>query len=167
MRTRSDSPTPREERFFQGMKSTVKWVGGMAFDATTSSQHTVRLDASADIGGENGGPRPMEMLLVGLGGCTGMDVMSMLKKMRQDVTGYEVNVSGERATGHPKIFTSIVVEHVVRGRGVSEDAVRKAISLSEKKYCSVGAMLGKAARVEHRQRIVEETEATAADVVQP
>lgn len=146
------------------MKSTAKWVEGMAFDVTTSSQHTLRLDAAVELGGENSGPQPLEMLLVGLGSCTGMDVISLLKKMRQDVTGYEVSVSGERATEHPKIFTSIVVEHVVSGRNLSEDAVRKAIHLSEDKYCPVGAMLSKAASVEHSYRVVEESGVTPADV---
>lgn len=146
------------------MKGTVKWVEGMAFDATTDSQHTIRLDAAAETGGQDQGPRPLEMLLVSLGGCTGMDVISILKKMRQDVTGYEVNLDGERATEHPKVFTSIVVEHVVRGRNLSEDAVRKAVELSAQKYCSVGAMLGKSAKLEHTYRIVEESDVLPADV---
>jgi len=141
------------------MNAKVKLVDGMTFDATPDSGHTVRVDAAPDVGGRELGPRPLELLLMGLGACTGMDVISILRKMRQDVTAYEVNVHADRAAEHPKVFTRIVVEHVVRGRNLSEEAVRKAVGLSEHKYCSASAMLGKAAPLEHRIRIVQENAA--------
>src|SRR6266542_2857135 len=95
---------------------TVELLGNMAFRAMTQTGHELIMDASPDVGGMDTGPRPMELLLTGLGGCTGMDVISMLRKMRQDVTAYEIHLSGARAAEHPKIFTTIRVEHVVRGR---------------------------------------------------
>jgi putative redox protein len=154
----------REERpLASGMTSDVKWSGGMTFEGLTGSGHTLRMDAASTASGQNQGARPMELLLTGLGGCTGMDVISMLMKMRQEVTGYEVAVSAERQPEHPKVFTAIVVEHIVRGRHLSEDAVRKAIRLSATKYCPASAMLGKAAKVEHRYSIVEEGAGTVAD----
>ncbi len=138
------------------MNSRVKWLGEMAFEGQTGSRHAVEMDADADVGGQNRGARPMELLLAGLGGCTGMDVISILKKMRQDVTSYEVAIEAERTSVHPKVFTTIVVEHIVRGRHLSEDAVRKAVRLSATKYCPASAMLGKAATVEHRYSVTEE-----------
>jgi putative redox protein len=136
--------------------ATVKWKDGMAFEAAASSGHSVTLDSSEEVGGHNQGFRPMEMLLVGLGGCTGMDVISILRKMQQQVSGYEVRVDGDRATEHPKVYTDITVEHVVTGKGLVEASVRRAVELSATKYCSASAMLAKAARVTHRYRIVDE-----------
>lgn len=130
--------------------------GAMGFRAETPSGHEVLMDASPEVGGENRGVRPLELLLVGLAGCTGMDVISILRKMRQDVTGYEVSVSGERADEHPRVYTRIVVEHILRGRGLVEANVARAVELSATRYCSASAMLEKAARVEHRYTIVEE-----------
>jgi putative redox protein len=98
----------------------------------------------------------MELLLVGLGGCTGMDVISILRKMRQNVTGYEVRLRGERAADHPKVFTSIFVEHVVRGRGLSGESVRRAVELSATRYCSAAAMLGKVAHIEESYRMIDD-----------
>jgi len=139
------------------MEGQVVWQGGMAFAATSGSGHTVPLDAATEVGGEERGPRPMELLLLGLGGCTGMDVISILRKMRQDVSAYEVRVRGERATDHPKVFMRIVVEHVVRGRHLSAESVRRAVELSATRYCSAAAMLGKVAQIEESYRVVEET----------
>lgn len=127
----------------------------MSFTAETGSGHAVVLDAAEHGGGENRGPQPMEMLLVGLAGCTGMDVISILRKKRQDVTGYEVHVRGERAETDPKVFTHITVEHVVTGHDISPVAVARAIELSETKYCGAGATLGKIATLQHTFRIVE------------
>ena len=134
---------------------------GMAFEASTGSGHTIILDAARDRGGDDRGPRPIELLLVGLGACTGMDVISILRKMRQPVTGYELKVRGERSADHPMIFTDILVEHVVYGRGVTPESVRRAVELSETRYCPVGAMLGKAATVTHQYRVVEDAAADA------
>jgi putative redox protein len=98
----------------------------------------------------------MELLLAGLAGCTGMDVADIMRKSRQEITGLQVVVDGERAQDYPMVFTHIRVEYVVRGHHISEDAVRRAIQLSEEKYCSASAMLGKTAKIETSYRIVEE-----------
>lgn len=139
------------------MQAKVSLVDGMAFDAVSGTGHRVRVDAAPDVGGRNSGPRPMELLLAGLGSCTAMDVISILRKMRQEITAYSVQVTGERAKSHPKVFTHIVVEHLVTGRGLDAEAVEKAIQLSERKYCGASAMLGKVAQVEHVYRLSEET----------
>jgi putative redox protein len=138
------------------LTATVDLVDGMAFRATSGTGHAMVMDAAPEVGGGDAGPRPMELLLLGLGGCTGMDVISMLRKMRQDVSGYQIRLEGQRATEHPKIFTSITVEHVVHGRAVSVDAVKRAVELSSTRYCSAAAMLGRAARIEETYRIVDD-----------
>jgi putative redox protein len=142
------------------MTATVELLDGMAFRATAGSGHALVLDAAPDVGGRERGPRPLELLLLGLGGCTGMDVISILRKMRQDVTGYQIRVRGERAADHPKIFTVIVVEHVVRGRGLSLEAVARAVQLSPTRYCSAAAMLGRVAHIQERYRVVDERTGT-------
>jgi putative redox protein len=139
----------------------AKLETAMRFTATADSGHSVTLDAAGHAGGQNAGFRPMEMLLVGLAGCTGMDVISILRKKRQQVTGYEVHVEGVRAEENPMVFVDITVEHVVTGHQVQPEAVERAIELSEKRYCGAGAMLGKVARLTHVYRIVEEAEETA------
>src|SRR5512147_2274951 len=117
-------------------------VGPMRFDAESGSGNRIVMDVGEQDGGQNAGPSPMELLLVALAGCTGMDVISILRKKRQDVTGYTISVRGVRREEHPQTFAAISVEHVVTGKGISPDAVRRAIELSETKYCSVGATLG-------------------------
>jgi len=138
------------------LTATVELLDGMAFLATPGSGHELVLDAAPEVGGAECGPRPMELLLMGLGGCTGMDVIGILRKMRQDVTDYHIRLRGERASGHPKVFTSISVEHVVRGNALSLEAVRRAVELSATRYCSAAGMLGKVARIEESYRIVDE-----------
>jgi len=138
------------------LSASVDLLDGMAFRATTGTGHEVVMDAAPEVGGGDAGPRPMEMLLVGLGGCTGMDVISMLRKMHQHVSGYEIRLSGERANDHPKIFTRIGVEHVVRGSDLSADAVRRAVELSATRYCSAAAMLNRAAHVEETYRVIDD-----------
>jgi putative redox protein len=134
---------------------------GMRFEVEAGSGHRVTLDAAEHSGGHNEGFRPMEMLLVGLAGCTGMDVISILRKKRQDVTGYEVHVQGVRAEDHPMVFVEITVEHVVTGHHIQPEAVARAIELSEERYCGAGAMLGKVAHLTHTYRIVETAETPA------
>jgi len=134
---------------------------GMRFDAASGSGHHVTLDAAEHGGGQNAGFRPMELLLVGLAGCTGMDVISILRKKRQQVTGYEVDVTGVRAEDHPMVFVEITVEHIVTGHHLQPEAVAHAIELSEGRYCGAGAMLGKVARLTHTYRIVEAAETLA------
>ena len=140
------------------MTATVRLETGMRFDAEAGSGHHVTLDAAEHDGGQNVGFRPMELLLVGLGGCTGMDVISILRKKRQQVTGYAVHVSGIRAEENPMVFVEITVVHIVTGHHIQPEAVARAIQLSEERYCGAGAMLGKVAHLTHTFRIVEAAE---------
>jgi len=114
------------------------------------------LDSKKDVFGTHSGPTPMELILLGLAGCTGMDVMSILSKQRQPVTGFQVQVSAERAEEHPRVYTSIHVEYVVYGEGVKAEAVERAIELSETRYCSASAMLAKAVEITNSYRIIED-----------
>ncbi len=131
---------------------------GMGFRAESGTGHSVTMDASVADGGEDAGFRPMELLLVGLAGCTGMDVISILRKMRQVVTGYEVRVQGTRAGTHPMVFTEITVEHHITGRNIDPAAVMRAIELSESRYCGAGAMLGKVAQLTHIYSVITSEE---------
>lgn len=130
----------------------------MAFSATASeSGHTVLMDASSAVGGENKGPRPMEMLLMGLGGCTSIDVVMILEKARQEISSCKVEISAERAETEPRVFTKIHVHFIVSGKTLSEDRVARAIELSAEKYCSASIMLGKMATITHDFEIVEDS----------
>jgi putative redox protein len=137
-------------------KAVVTLKDGMAFEATSTSGHSMMLDSAEDAGGKNLGFRPMELLAMGLGGCTGMDVISLLRKMQQQVSEYQVRVDGTRQSEHPRVFTDLAVEHVVKGKQIQESSVRRAVELSATKYCPASAMLSKAARVTHYYRIVDE-----------
>ncbi|HEV2579524.1 MAG TPA: OsmC family protein [Ktedonobacteraceae bacterium] len=137
------------------MTAVAKLEAGMRFEGEAGSGHYVSLDASENSGGNNAGFRPMELLLVGLAGCTGMDVISILRKKRQEVTGYEVHVQAVRAETHPMVFEEITVEHIITGHHIDHEAVRRAIELSEQRYCGAGAMLGKVAALRHMYCIVE------------
>ncbi|MEE3116578.1 MAG: OsmC family protein [Pseudomonadota bacterium] len=123
------------------MKATVDWTGNASFKATSGSGHSVQLDGPPDHGGENLGPRPMEMLLMGLGGCSAFDVMSILKKSRQDVTACHTELEAERADAVPAVFTKIHLHFVVTGHKLKENQVKRAVSLSAEKYCSASIML--------------------------
>ena len=123
------------------MKATVTLCGGMRFVGQADSGHAVVMDTTATSGGLDTAVRPSELLLIGLAGCTGMDVISILRKKRQPVTGLEVVVRAEHAPDHPKRFTAMAVEYRVSGSGVDPAAVRRAIELSESTYCSVGSTL--------------------------
>jgi len=129
---------------------------GMQFQGTADSGHEVVMDASEQFGGKDSGPRPMEVLLLALAGCTGMDVISILRKKREPVQGYEVRVSAQRAEEHPKVFTEIRVEHVVSGN-VKEASLARAIELSETKYCSVTAMLRPETKISTSYRVEKKT----------
>jgi putative redox protein len=137
------------------MTAVAKLEEDLRFEGKAGSGHYLCLDASEGSGGHNAGFRPMELLLVGLAGCTGMDVISILRKKRQEVTGYEVQVQGFRAETHPMIFEEITVEHIITGHHIDHEAVRRAIELSEQRYCGAGAMLGKVAHLTHTYCIVE------------
>src|SRR2546429_8473657 len=136
------------------MAATVKLETGMRFDAEAGSGHHITLEAAGHGGGQNTGFRPMELLLIGLGGCTGMDVISILRKKRQQVTGYAVQVSGIRAEENPMVFVEITVVHIVTGHHIQPEAVARAIQLSEERYCGAGAMLGKVAHLTDRKSVV-------------
>lgn len=129
------------------MECSVKWTGGMTFLAETGSNHVVAMDGAAEGGGRNLAPRPMEMVLLGTGGCTAYDVVVILKKSGQDVTGCEVKLSSERAETDPKVFTRIHMHFTVTGRNLKRNMVEHAIRLSHEKYCSASIMLGKTAEI--------------------
>jgi len=139
------------------MDCTVRWTGGegMTFLAETSSNHVVAMDGAPDGGGRNLAPRPMEMVLVGTGGCTAYDVVVILRKSGQAVTGCDVKVTSERAETDPKVFTKIHMHFVVRGKGLKRNVVEHAIRLSHEKYCSASIMLGKTAEITKDFEIVE------------
>ncbi|MFT7660645.1 MAG: putative redox protein [Gammaproteobacteria bacterium] len=137
------------------MKITVAKKGKLAFEATTESGHSVIMDSSPDVGGENTGARPMEMLLVGLGGCSSIDVLLMLEKGRQIITDCRVEVTAERADDYPKVFTRIHLHFIVEGKKVSGKQVQRAINLSAEKYCSATIMLAKTAEITHDYEIIE------------
>jgi putative redox protein len=139
------------------MDCTVRWTGGegMTFLAETSSNHVVAMDGAPDGGGRNLAPRPMEMVLVGTGGCTAYDVVVILRKSGQAVTGCEVQLTSERAETDPKVFTKIHMHFVVRGRGLKRNVVEHAIRLSHEKYCSASIMLGKTAEITKDFEILE------------
>jgi len=132
----------------------VVWKNGLAFEGIGGSGLTVSLDTIAEEGGGTGFS-PMELALVSLASCTAMDVISILKKKRQDVTGFEVRAHGLRTDDHPRIFTDITLEYVVRGHGVDPKAIERAIELSETKYCSMAGMLKKAANITTTFRVEE------------
>jgi putative redox protein len=138
------------------MKSTIKFVDNMQFIGTADSGHAVVMDAPPSVGGNNTGAKPSELLLLGFGGCTGMDVISILKKKKQDVTGLQMHVNGETSESHPKMFTDIHIEYVITGKNISENAVQRAIELSLDRYCTVGATIGKAAKITHSYKIIQE-----------
>lgn len=137
------------------MECTVRWHEGMSFIAQTGSGHLVPMDGAPEAGGHNWAARPMELLLAGAGGCTSFDVVSILRKSRQDITACEVRLTAERAATDPKVFTRIHLHFVVRGKGLKPDAVERAIKLSAEKYCSATIMLGKTAAISHDWEIVE------------
>jgi putative redox protein len=138
------------------MKARIKWVDGMTFIGESASGHAVVMDASPEVGGRNLGPRPMEMLLLGTGGCSSIDVMMILKKSRQAVSDCYVEMSAERAETDPKVFTKIHMHFVVMGKDIKPEAVEKAVKLSAEKYCSASIMLGATAEMTHDFEIIQE-----------
>jgi putative redox protein len=133
----------------------VTWVDGALFVAEAGSGHTFTMDGSPDVGGRNLAARPMEVMLMGMGGCTAIDVVSMLKKQRQDIEGVEVSMVAERAEDHPKVFTDVKLVYTVRGRKLSKALVEREVTLSDEKYCSATAMFKKTAKVTHEVVLVE------------
>ena len=137
------------------MKARIKWIEGVSFAGQSESGHTVVMDGPPDAGGQNLGVRPMEMLLLGMGGCTAFDVIHILRKSRQPVTDCVAEIDAERASTDPKVFTKIHVHFIVTGKGLDPKRVDQAIKLSAEKYCSASIMLGKVAVVSHDFEIVE------------
>jgi putative redox protein len=135
----------------------VTYVDGLQFVGEGGSGHAVVMDGVEKFGGRDTGLRPTELILIGLGGCSGMDVISVLKKKRQDVTGLDMHVSGTKREGHPSKIEDMVIRFTIRGRGVSEEAVKRAITLSMEKYCSVKSTLEEEGTVDFTYRIEEET----------
>jgi putative redox protein len=138
------------------MECSVKWGGpeGMSFVAETGSGHAFVMDGAPDGGGRNLGPRPMETVLAGTGGCTAYDVVVILKKSGQNVSGCEVRLTSERAETDPKVFTRIHMHFIVRGKDLKPSLVESAIKLSHSKYCSASIMLAKTAKISHDYEIV-------------
>ena len=138
------------------MKAKVSWFDGMSFVGETESGHAIVMDGAPDAGGRNLGPRPMETVLVGTGGCTAFDVVLILKRSRQDVTGCHIELDADRAETDPKVFTRIHMHFVVRARKLKPSTVENAIKLSHQQYCSASRMLAKTAEITHDYEIVEE-----------
>ncbi len=137
------------------MEAKVTWKDGMHLEGTAGSGFTLPMDTATEHGGINSGFRPMELLLAGLAGCTAMDVLSILKKKKQDVTAFEILVNADRASEHPQVFTHIVLHYVVTGRNISKEAVDRAIELSGTRYCPAQAMLGKVVPIEIKTTILD------------
>jgi putative redox protein len=135
-------------------EATVRWAGKMTFIGKAGTNHLVPMDTSPEFDGDGSATKPLELLLIALGGCTGMDIVPLFKKMRQDVTAVELNITAERSEEHPKVYTRIDLEYVVTGKALEEEKVKRAIELSQEKYCSVSAMLKKACPVSYTVRII-------------
>ncbi len=140
------------------MECKTEWLegNGMAFVARTGSGHLVAMDGAPDGGGNNLAPRPMELMLAGASGCTAYDVVLILKRGRQNISGCQVSLKAERADEDPKVFTKIHFHFVLKGKGLKAEAVERAIKLSAEKYCSASIMLGKTAVISHDWEIQEE-----------
>ena len=137
------------------MRATIKWVDNVMFIGQSGSGHSVVIDGPPDAGGENAGIRPMELMLVGLGACTSFDVVTILKKSRQDVTDCHAELEAERADEVPQVFTRIHVHFVVSGHNLKSKQVERAVSLSADKYCSASIMMAKTAHITHDFEIIE------------
>ena len=137
------------------MNISVNWVDGLLMVGKSDSGHTITMDGPPESGGENLGVRPMEMLLLGVAGCTMIDVVTTLKKMRQDLSHLETKINAERATDHPKVFTDIHIQFIVKGKDLDAKKVDKAITLSAEKYCSASIMLGETATITHDFEVID------------
>jgi putative redox protein len=144
------------------MKARIKWVQDVMFVGESGSGHSVVMDGAPDAGGRNLGVRPMEMLLLGLGGCSAFDVMLILKRGREVVTDCVVDIDAERAATDPKVFTKIVMHYTVTGQALDAKKVERAVQLSAEKYCSASAIISKTAQISHTITLVESTATTGA-----
>lgn len=143
------------------MDAKVTWQGKLSFIGTADSGFNIPLGSDPDVGGENDGFRPLELFAVGLVGCTAMDVISILRKKQQDVTGFEVRVHADQAEEYPHVFTHVAVEYIITGRDISRVAVERSIELSTTKYCPAQAMLSKAVKIVSTYQIIEAEESPA------
>ena len=137
------------------MKARIKWIGDVGFEGFTDSGHSVVMDGSPESGGQNRGPRPMELVLIGTGGCTSFDVVLILRRSRQEGTDCVAEIEAERADTDPKVFTRVHIHFIVTGRNLDPKKVAHAIELSATKYCSASIMLAKTAKITHDFEIVE------------
>ena len=137
------------------MDAKVTWKSRLSFTASADSGFTLPLGTDPDVGGDNDGFRPMELMALSLAGCTAMDVASIMSKKRQDVTGFEVQVHAQRASEHPKVFTSALIEYFITGHAIDEAALVRSIELSATRYCPAQAMLGKIIPIEMKYTIYE------------
>ncbi len=138
------------------MKARVKWIENVCFIGESESNHSVILDGPEELGGRKLGMRPMEMLLIGMGGCTSFDVVTILKKSRQAISDCYAEIEAERAEAIPKVFTKIHIHFVLKGKGLDKDQVERAIKLSAEKYCSASIMLSKSVQITHDFEIKED-----------
>ena len=138
------------------MKARVQWLDGRAFVGESGSGHAIVMDGAPEAGGRNIGVRPMEMLLLGLGGCTAFDIVMILERMREKVTGLDIALEADRATEDPKVFTHVKLIYKIKGRNLKPANVERAVNLSAEKYCSASAMFGKTAKIEHVWEIADE-----------
>lgn len=137
------------------MKARVKWIEDVQFIGESGTQHSIIMDGPQEMGGHGTGMRPMELLLLGLGGCTSFDVVEILKKSRQQISDCVVEIEGQRSENVPKIFTDIHVHFIITGHDINEKHVKRAIDLSSQKYCSASLMLGEAANITYAYQIIE------------
>jgi putative redox protein len=137
------------------VKATIKWLDGVSFEGVSESGHSVVMDGAPESGGKNLGMRPMEMLLLGLGGCTSYDVVTILKKSRQDVKDCSAEITAERAENIPKVFTKIHIHFILEGNNLDVSVVERAINLSATKYCSASIMLEKSVIITHDFKIID------------
>ncbi|SFI27320.1 OsmC family protein [Nitrosomonas sp. Nm34] len=137
------------------MKARIKWLDGISFRGETESGHSISIDGAPDIGGKNLGPRPMELMLLGLGGCSSIDVILILQKSRQQVADCVVEIDSTRASEDPKVFTDIHLHFIVTGKNLNPQQVERAIHLSAEKYCSASIMLRSTVNITHDFEIIE------------
>jgi putative redox protein len=140
-----------------GMKAEIRWIDEVRFEATSGSGHTLTMDGPADSGGQDAGPRPMELVLMGVGGCASYDVVHILRRSREEVTGCVARLEAERAEEPPRVFTRLHLHFIVSGRGLNRTKVGRAVELSAEKYCSASIMLGRGGvAIEHSFEVVDE-----------
>lgn len=137
------------------MKTRISWKGNVSFLAESGSGHTVLMDGAPEAGGQNLGPRPMELLLMGLGGCTSFDVVLILKKARQEISDCVVEIEAQRASSDPKVFTDIHLHFIITGHNIKTQQVERAIDLSAEKYCSASIMLKQTVNITHDYEIID------------